>query len=92
MHFRKDGCRLEHSVRAYLDRMPMDKLLFLVNHYSSQGESPITDDLLQNILEVLIARNTTEGERLSPYINMIMELKTMHKKDADLEFKDHSST
>jgi hypothetical protein len=60
--------------------MPMDKLLFLVDQYISTEKSSITDVVLQDILDILIDKDTTEAVHLSPYINKIKEILTQTQK------------
>lgn len=67
---------MDHSVQGYLERMPIVKLHLLLQSYFAEEAYAVPDDVLQDVLEVLIARNATEGGCLSPYIDKIREIQT----------------
>ena len=65
---------MKHSVQAYLERIPTEQLTSFLENDSFEEIYGIDTAILQDILEVLISRNTVEGGRLSVYIHKIQAL------------------
>ena len=65
---------MDHSVRAYLERMPTAKLKSLVASGFFEDADGIDDTVLRDALEVLIARNTESD--LSSYIQKLQEIQS----------------
>ena len=74
MHDEKGGCKMDHSVRAYLERMPTTKLKSLVESGFFEDADGIDDTVLQDVLEVLITRNTESD--LSSYIQKLQKIRS----------------
>ena len=72
MFFWKGGCKMKHSVRAYLERLPMEKLKLLVDNDSFEENYGVNVSMLQDILEVLMIRN--EENQLSTCIQKIQDI------------------
>ena len=65
---------MDHSVRAYLERMPVTKLKSLLENGFFDDTNEIHDAVLQDALEVLITRNTAPDSDLTPYIQKLQEI------------------
>lgn len=63
---------MKHSVRAYLERLPMEKLKLLVDNDSFEENYGVNVSMLQDILEVLMIRN--EENQLSTCIQKIQDI------------------
>ena len=63
---------MKHSVRAYLERLPMEKLKLLVDNDHFEKNYGADGLILQDILEVLMVRN--EENQLSACIRKIQEI------------------
>lgn len=60
---------MNHSVRSYLERIPVDKMTELL-------ESDLLKDngvILQDVLDTLISRNIADSGRWLPYIHKLKE-------------------
>lgn len=64
---------MKYSVRAYLERLPIEKLSKLFQDGSLDETYAVNDAILQDILDVLISRNDESGGQLSTYIQIIKE-------------------
>ena len=71
---------MDHSIRGYLKRIPISKLNTLVIDDYFEDTYEINDALLQDILEVLIARKSEPGSDLLPSIDQIRKLQAKQKK------------
>ena len=71
---------MDHSVRAYLERIPLEKLKTLFEDGFIEDGYAVNDRILQDILEVLISRNTEPGSDLSTYIQDIEEIQVKRKQ------------
>ena len=67
---------MDHSVRAYLERMSLKKLTSLFENGSFEEAYAVNDAILRDVLEVLIARNTDPGSDLSPCIQRLQEIQS----------------
>ena len=67
---------MDHSVRAYLERIPIAKLNTLFESDSFGELYAINDKILQDILGVLIARSTEPGSDLLSAIDKIQTLQS----------------
>ena len=55
---------MDHSVRTYLERMPVDKLTSFLENDLFEDTYVINDGMLQDILDILISRNAEPGSHL----------------------------
>ena len=69
---------MKHSVRAYLERVSMEKLKQLVEHDDVEETYGGNGAMLQDILEVLMVRD--EEKRLSACIHKIQEIQRNRKE------------
>ena len=67
---------MDHSVRSYLQRMPIDKLNTLFAKDFFEAAYAINDVILQDILEVLLSRNSEPGSHLFSAISKIQEMQS----------------
>ena len=74
---------MDHSVRSYLERIPIAKLNTLLENDAFENTYAINDAILQDILEVLISRNAEPGSHLLPSIEKIQKLQTNRKTTTD---------
>ena len=73
---------MNHSVQAYLDRIPINQLILFLENDLFAGTYAINDAILQDIFEALISRNTAEGGCLFPYIHAVQEIQVKRKQAA----------
>lgn len=64
---------MKHSVRAYLERLPADKLEAFLETALMEDADGVNDILWQELLEALISRNAPEDDRWLPYIRKIKQ-------------------
>ena len=74
---------MDHSVRAYLERIPIDRLCLFLENDLFQNAYAIHDGILQDILEALISRNNPEDHDLLPYIRKIQKIQSMQHKSPE---------
>ena len=74
--FTKGRGKLDHSVRAYLERIPIEKLHSVLEDGFIENSNRIGAAVLQDELEVLIIRNKTEKGLWTEYICKIQEKMT----------------
>ena len=73
---RKGEYKLDHSVRAYLERITVDKLQLILDSESFDNTDAMGDAILQDLLETMIARNDKENGIWTEYIRKIQINKT----------------
>ena len=71
---------MDHSVRAYLERIPITKLNSLVESDSFEDTYAVNDAILQDVLEILLSRNTEPGSQFAAYIQKIKQIQSTQKK------------
>lgn len=71
---------MDHSVRAYLKRIPISKLNALFEDSSFEDTYATNDAILRDVLEVLIARSTEPGSERSASIYRMQALQSKRKQ------------
>lgn len=72
----KGEWKMDHSVRAYLERLPIQKLNAFLDDEAFALNNTLNDTILQDLLEVLIARSNEPGSDLSRHIPRIEKLRS----------------
>ena len=65
---------MNHSVRAYLERIPLSKLEKFLDDNCTIDNYDVDDDTLRHILEVSIIRNLEDGYDLSAHIRRMQAI------------------